>query len=128
MVSRYTACGDICGKKRSRQVSSHQAKPTMNEILLDMLEKLEASYPETVKVPSQHGGYIRVPVEVNTEWYRAFCRRYMRSRRRYPKIRTIIKRCTTIAAMKRMLRGDRETEYAQRLLDFINHHYTGEQG
>jgi len=32
-----------------------------------MRDELECGYLEVVKVPSQQGGYIRVPVSVNTE-------------------------------------------------------------
>jgi hypothetical protein len=91
----------------------------MEAVLQYMLDELESRYPETIKVPTDSGGYVRVPVQQNAEWYRYLCRRNTVSRRRYPKPRTIIRRCHTIAALRRMLRGDRETVYAQRILDVM---------
>ncbi len=86
---------------------------------LSMLEELESGYPETCKVPGREGGYIRVPLSVNCEWYRRFCRQFMRSRRRYPKFRTIIKRCHTIAALRRIASENEDGVYAERLRPFI---------
>lgn len=91
----------------------------MKKHLTMMLNELQSSWLEVTKIPSQHGGYIRVPVSVNAEWYSRFCSRFQRTRRKYPKLRTIIKRCHTIAALKRMQQGDRITTYARRLLDFM---------
>lgn len=33
----------------------------MRDVFLVMKEELESSYPETCKIPSREGGYIRVP-------------------------------------------------------------------
>ena len=84
-----------------------------------LLEELEAGYLEVCKVPGREGGYIRVCVSVNAEWYSSFCKQFMRSRRRYPKSRTFIKRCNTIAALKRIIRGVTTGVYAERLLPFV---------
>ncbi len=78
---------------------------------------LESSFPETVKVPGREGGYIRIPVSINTEWYRRFCGQYMGLHRR--KMRTIIKRCHTIRALQRMEAGNSEGVYAERLAPFL---------
>jgi hypothetical protein len=84
-----------------------------------LLEELESSWPETCKVPGRYGGYIRVPVSTNCEWYRRLCRRYLSRRRRYPKPRTIIKRCHTIIALKRIAAGNQVGVYAERLRPFL---------
>jgi len=80
-------------------------------------ELLESSFPETAKVPGRDGGYVRVPVSVNTEWYRQFCARHETLRGR--KMRTIIKRCHTIRALQRIEAGDCKGEYAKRLKPFL---------
>lgn len=80
-----------------------------------MLDELKAFKPETIKVPSRDGGYVRLPVITNCPWYREFCASYTRFRR--GRDRTIIKRCHTITALRRMIRGDRTTVYARRLLE-----------
>lgn len=85
-----------------------------------MLDELQAGWLEVCKVPSQHGGYIRVPVSVNAEWYSRFCRRFLRSRRRYPKIRTFIKRCHAVRALEKIANGCMEDGvYVGRLRDFM---------
>lgn len=84
-----------------------------------LLEELQSNWLEVCKVPGREGGYIRVPVSVNCDWYRRFCRNYKRSRRRYPKARTIIKRQHTEAALRRMIAGDFGGVYAGRLLPFV---------
>lgn len=80
-------------------------------------ELLESSFPETIKVPGREGGYVRVPVSVNTEWYRRFCADYETMRGR--KMRTIIKRCHTIQALRRMGAGNFAGVYAERLSPFL---------
>lgn len=84
-----------------------------------LLEELQSSYPETCKVPNGNGGYVRVPVSVNTEWYRRFCRQYLSVRRRYPKPRTLIRRCHTIKALERIAQGNLRGVYAERLGPFV---------
>ena len=93
----------------------------IRELASRLLDELESGYLEVCKIPSPHGGYIRVPVSVNTEWYSRFCRRHTKGRRRYPKHRTIIRRCHTRAALRRMAAGDIRGLYAERLLDFIDY-------
>lgn len=98
----------------------------MRDIFTLMLDELQGSYPETCKIPSVHGGYIRVAVAVNAEWYRSFCRMYMNARRRFPKARTIIRRQTTINALRRLIVGNYHGIYAERLVAFA-HHFCSEQ-
>jgi len=90
---------------------------THGEIAALLRELLESSFPEVCKVPGREGGYIRVAISVNTEWYRKFCSRYMSWR--WGKWRTIIKRCDTIRALQRIEAGDRSGEYAKRLEPFL---------
>jgi len=80
-------------------------------------ELLESSFPETIKVPGRHGGYIRVPVSVNAKWYRRFCAMYETPRS--GKMRTFIKRCHTIAALRRIEAGNCSGVYAERLEPFL---------
>lgn len=81
---------------------------------------LEGGYPEVIKVPGRQGRYIRVSVSVNAEWYRRFCKRYLTTRRRYPKPRTLIRRHAVVRGLKNLIRGRHNTVYAQRLIDFID--------
>lgn len=90
-----------------------------------MLSELESNGLEVCKIPSKRedssgrlvGGYIRVVVSVNCEWYRRFCASFVRARGRSPKPRTIIKRRDTIRTLKRMIAGPYKTVYAERLTD-----------
>ncbi len=86
---------------------------------LELLAELESGYLEVCKVPSRHGGYIRVPVSVNHEWYRRFCRMFLSRNRRYPRPRTLIRRCHTIEALRRIAAGNTNGVYAERLMPFI---------
>lgn len=81
--------------------------------------ELESGRLEVCKVPGREGGYVRAIVSVNCEWYQRFCANYIRARRRYPKIRTYIKRRNTEVALKRMLKGDLSGVYAERILALI---------
>jgi hypothetical protein len=84
-----------------------------------LLEELESGWLEVIKVPGRDGGYVRVPTSVNAEWYQRFCRLYEQGRRRYPKPRTIIKRCHTIRALGRLVEGGSDGVYAERLAPFL---------
>jgi len=86
-----------------------------------MLEELESGWLEVAKVPSHQGGYVRVCMSVNCDWYRAFCRAYegFRLSRRWKRPRTIVKRCHAIAALKRIMAGEMDSVYAERLEPFI---------
>jgi hypothetical protein len=83
-------------------------------------EELDGGWLEVCKV-ANNGGYIRVPVPVNAEWYRRFCRKYLRSRRRYPKPRTIIRRAGVRAALQRIIDGRQGHINVHRLLEHIEH-------
>ena len=85
-----------------------------------LLGELESGWLEVAKVPSKQGGYVRIPVSVNAEWYSRFCRMYeSRYSSRYPKQRTIIKRCHTIAALERIICGNATGVYVGRLEPFL---------
>ena len=85
-----------------------------------MLNELESSDLEVCEIPGSNGGYIRVPISVNLQWYRRFCAQYQTTRRRHPKPRTIIRRCHTIAALRRIIAGNRSGVYAGRLISLID--------
>ncbi len=86
---------------------------------IEMLEELQSHCLIVIKVQKENGGWIRVCLDVNPPWYRDFCASYQRSRRRYPKSRTIIKRCCTINALKRLAAGKKNGIYIERLLPFV---------
>ena len=90
------------------------------ELARRYLDELDEGYLEVCKVPSRDGGYIRICMSVNAEWYRAFCKRNMIGRKRYPKPRTIIKRCHTIAALRRIVTGNAGGVYGERLIEVIH--------
>ncbi len=85
-----------------------------------MLGELESTSLTVAKYPVD-GGYLRGVMSSNCEWYRELCSRYLSTRRRFPKLRTFIKRRCTIAALKRMIAGDLSGLYATRILDVIDH-------
>jgi len=95
----------------------------MIDVFSMMAEELESSYPETIKIPGREGGYIRVPVAVNAEWYRVFCGLFTAPRRRYPKPRTIIRRCDCLRALRRLAEGNQDGVYAERLIEFAQDWY-----
>ncbi len=95
----------------------------MRDVFAMMAEELEGSYLEVVKIPGRYGGYIRVPVSVNAEWYRVFCKQYLSTRRRFPRPRTLIKRRDTLTALGRLHSGNFRGVCAERLLDFVNDWY-----
>ncbi len=70
------------------------------------------------------GGAILRSVESrNPEWYRRFCAYYSPANRRKPRRRkktdTYIKRAHTLRALKEIASGRNETEYAERLMPFV---------
>lgn len=88
----------------------------MVEVYRHMLDELESRRLEVCKLPSRQGGYTRVVVETNAEWYQEFCASYTRARRtRYRRERTIIKRRDTGNALKRLIAGNISGVYAERL-------------
>lgn len=94
---------------------THSVRNTVRHLL----DELEASSLVVCKVPSRKGGYIRIPVSVNAEWYQHFCRKWMGTRRRYPKPRTIIKRCHTLRALRAIANGEQSGVYVERLMEFV---------
>ena len=59
----------------------------------------------------------RVVTSQNTQWYRHFCKRYERLHK--SKYRTIIKRCHTLTALKRLQHSNYQGVYADRLMQII---------
>ena len=95
-------------------------EPSVNVKAEILLAELLSRWLSVAKWPSLRGGYVRGATSVNAEWYSRFCRSYShRHSRRYPKVRTFIKRGCTIKALERLVRGDNHGVYAARLLDFI---------
>lgn len=67
--------------------------------------------------PRHQGHFIRVVCERNCDWYREFCARFPSSRRGV-RVRTAIRRHTTLAALDAMLADQSAGEvYGPRLLD-----------
>lgn len=85
-----------------------------------MLEELRQLKLEVCKIKT-NDGYIRVPICSNPDWYSKLCDGYLKSRKRYPKMRTIIKRCDTIRLLERISSGiqNEDTAYAQRIRPLI---------
>jgi len=95
-----------------------------------MLEYLQRSHLE---VAINQDSCIRVIVSQNTKWYQNFCSSYQncswvyrngKRTKRKKRYRTIIKRCDTASALKRMINGDFRGEYATRLLEFVEIFWT----
>lgn len=87
-----------------------------------MLQELIDHRLESCTLPSKFGSgrRYRVLVSCNCEWYQELCRRHEYPRKRYPKPRTIIRRRETIAALKRMIRGNYTGVYADRIFDVLD--------
>ena len=88
----------------------------MQEVYTWMLNELLGQRPVTLKVPSPQGGCVRVAVETNPEWYRELCENNKVVRRRYPKLRTVIRRCDVLRGLVLLADGQKiETAYAERI-------------
>ncbi len=95
-------------------------KVTIPEKAAIFLSELESGRLIVAKWIGKEGTYVRGAVEKNAEWYSKFCSLYShRHSRRYPKVRTFIKRQWTIRALERLKRGENAGLYAARLLAFI---------
>lgn len=96
--------------------------PEVREALQQMLDELESSTLQVVLVPERRRthecGRIRVAISRNASWYRAFCARYLSSRKRKNLAPdTCIKRQQTIRSLIRLLSGHPpKGSYAFRLL------------
>lgn len=95
-----------------------------------MLEYLERGYLE---VGVNRENCTRIVVSQNTKWYQDFCACYQsaswvyrngKRTKRKKRHRTYIKRCDTIAALKRMAKGDFSGEYAERLIYYVQIFWT----
>ena len=93
-----------------------------------MLDELEAGCLCVTKGPGASSGYVRIVLSQNADWYRRFCREWVRHRRdkRY-KPRTIIKRCHTENALRRIIDGRAEGCYAERLHWHVKHYMAAHQ-
>jgi hypothetical protein len=88
----------------------------MREVYRWMLDELLGRRPHTIKVPGREGGYIRVPVETNPEWYRELCEGHKSRSRRFPKLRTVIRRRHVLQALVLLADGQKvDTVYAERI-------------
>lgn len=88
----------------------------MREVYRWMLNELLGRRPETIKVPGRYGGYVRVAVETNPEWYRELCENHKSRSRRFPKPRTMIRRCDVLRALVLLADGQQPgTLYAERI-------------
>lgn len=88
----------------------------MRQAAGSLLEELQGNRLEVCLIAGR-----RLAVSHNAEWYSRFCGEHERPRRRYPKLRTIIKRRHTVYVLRKFINGtvDLETVYAQRLLPII---------
>lgn len=85
-----------------------------------MLDDLDRCKLHVIKI-RKDGGWVRLAIESNPDWYRNFCSEYMKRRRKYPKIRTLIKRCHTINALRKIANdSDIMTPYVCRLLPYVD--------
>lgn len=95
----------------------------------EMLFELENSYFEVVLIPAperRHSGHqVRALQSANPAWYSRFAAQHVNcrgiGRKRMKRPRTFIKKSDTIRALQRLLDGDENGVYAQRLLTFISH-------
>jgi len=93
----------------------------------EMLFELENSHFEVVLVPApepRHSMHqVRALQSANPAWYSRFTAQYVNCRgigkKRMTRPRTYIVKRLTIAALKRMLDGDMNGIYAERLIGFI---------
>jgi hypothetical protein len=69
-----------------------------------LLKELESSRLVVIKWPTENG-YNRGSISQNPPWYQHLCKEYERSRKRWPKHRTTIKRHAVIRALKNIIAG-----------------------
>ncbi len=83
-----------------------------------MLQELESQHLEVIC-----DGNLRIVVSENPKWYQQLCVCYMKSRKRYPKLRTYIKRCHVMRTLKDIAYGKNPmTVYASRLESIIENY------
>jgi len=97
------------------------------ELTLTLEAMLEYLLRSNLQVAVNKTNNTRMVVEYNTQWYQDFCGSYKsvcyvyrnsKKTKRMKRPRTFIKRCCTIAALKRMIKGNLKGEYAARILEF----------
>ncbi len=86
----------------------------------NMLDELKKHKLSVIKI-RRDDVWVRLAVESNPSWYRSFCDEYSKSRKRYPKVRTYIKRCNTIKALENIINDvDYVTPYMYRLIPYVD--------
>lgn len=77
------------------------------------------------------GGKIRAAESQNPDWYKKFAGQFTncrgRGRKKMRRPRTIISRVRTVAALRRILAGDRSGIYAERLTEFVERELANER-
>lgn len=92
----------------------------------EMYDELLANKQEVVLIPSQdpdcamRGGMIRAVQSAPPRWFSEFAGQWMRNSVRQPRLRpNFIKREWTLCGLRRLMKGDDKSVYAQRLRRFI---------
>lgn len=100
--------------------------PTLRETAQWMLWQLDSCQLRVTLAPGDPARdpnrKVRVVEEENPQWYQEFCAEYPSYRswpRRRSKPDTAIKRSHTLRALGEMAQGGVSTEYAQRLLPYV---------
>lgn len=90
--------------------------PSLDQAAWILLEELRAGRLEVAKIKG-----LRKSLSSNAEWYQRFCANNVRSLKRYPRLRTVIKRWWTIKVLEKLVDGkaNLDTIYVQRLLPFL---------
>jgi len=98
--------------------------PAIRSVAAELLAELEAHRLVVIKFRTTHEGdetWRRAAISSNPRWYSRLCRREEKSRRRYPKPRTVVRRPHTLTALRRIVAGtaDPASLYVRRLMPFI---------
>ncbi len=84
-----------------------------------MLEELRKQRLQVVKIRTDTG-FIRMAISHSPKWYSELCSSYMGRSKRFPKIRTIIKRKHTLRALEKIINDiDDGSVYLERLEPFV---------
>jgi hypothetical protein len=119
--------GFICPSGQFVMIIFRMAKihPDLKMAAVHMLGELERNRLEVVLSPCERGDphrMIRVTNSTNPGWYRDLCAKYPVKRskpRKRAKPDTAIRRAGVVAALKSIINGEVETEYANRLLPYV---------
>lgn len=91
------------------------AKMMLDELLSSELSVILIPAPE----PKHSGHQIRAVESQNCQWYREFCSLYASQLKRKTRFNTKIKRELTINALTKIIGGNKQGIYVERLLSFI---------